>query len=119
MTQMGSNEVHPQVTETLAQFERFKNALEDQMTRTDSGSYTATDETETVEVTINGHQCLTELHIEDGLLRLGAETVQERINEALTKAQSEATEDIAAQRSQLFASLTEITSSLQDAVGLS
>lgn len=113
---MSSKEVHPQVSETLAQLERFNKALEDQMKRTDTGSFTATDETETVEVTINGHRCLTDLHIEDGLLRLGAETVEERINEALLKAQDEASERIQSQQAQLFASLAEITGALQNSV---
>lgn len=115
---MSTNETHPQVTTTLAEFERFTKALEDQMNLTDSSTYTAADETETVEVTINGHRCLTDLHIEQGLLRLGAKTVQQRINEALSNAQLSATEAIQSQQMQLITSLTEITGSLQKSVGL-
>ena len=115
---MSTDETHPQVSATLAEFERFTKALEDQMSLTDTSSYTATDETETVEVTINGHRCLTNLHIEDGLLRLGAKTVQQRINEALTNAQLSATEAIQSQQMQLISSLTEITGSMQKSVGL-
>lgn len=115
---MSTNETHPQVTATLAEFERFTKALEDQMNLTDTSSYTAADETETVEVTINGHRCLTHVHIDEGLLRLGAATVQERINEALTNAQLNATEAIRSQQMQLITSLTEITGSLQKSVGL-
>lgn len=114
---MTSSETHSQVSETLAGLERFNKALEDQMNRTNNGSYMATDETETVEVTINGRRCLTDLHIEDGLLRLGAETVEERVNEALLKAQAGASEAIQSQQAQLISSLTEIAGSLQKAVG--
>ncbi|CQD06373.1 Nucleoid-associated protein YbaB [Mycobacterium europaeum] len=116
---MTSREPHPQVTETLAQFERFNKALEDQMHLTNTESFTASDETETVEVTINGHRCLVDVHIEDGLLRLGAETVQRRINEALANAQAGATEAIQAQQAQLVANLTDILGSLQNTVGMS
>ncbi|BBX64165.1 DNA-binding protein [Mycobacterium saskatchewanense] len=115
---MSSKETHPEAAATLAEFERFTKALEDQINRTNSESFTATDETETVEVTINGHRCLSDLQIEDGLLRLGAATVEERINEALLRAQADATEAIQAQQAQLLASLTEITGSLQRSVGL-
>ena len=114
---MTSSETHPQVAEALAGLERFNKALEDQMSRTNNGSYTATDDAETVEVTISGRRCLTDLHIEDGLLRLGAEPVEERINEALLKAQAGASEAIQAQQAQLVASLSEIAGSLQKAVG--
>jgi DNA-binding protein YbaB len=115
---MTSSETHPQAAEALAGLERFNKALEDQMNRTNNGSYTATDVTETVEVTINGRRCLTDLHIEDGLLRLGAETVQERVNDALLRAQAEASGALQAQQEQLVASLSEIAGSLQKAVDL-
>jgi DNA-binding protein YbaB len=115
---MTGSETHPQVAEALAGLERFNKALEDQMNRTNNGSYTATDETETVEVTINGRRCLTDLHIEDGLLRLGAETVQERVNDALLRAQAEASGALQSQQAQLIASLSEIAGSLQKAVDL-
>jgi DNA-binding protein YbaB len=115
---MNSKDTHPQVTETLAEFERFTKALEDQMRLTDTSSYTASDETETVEVTINGHRCVTDVHIEAGLLRMGAVTVEQRINDALSKAQASASEAIQSQQMQLISSLTEITGSLQKSVGL-
>jgi DNA-binding protein YbaB len=114
-----SAETHPQVTEALAELQKFNKALEDQMNLEDTGFFTATDEAETVEVTINGHRCITGLEIEEGLLRLGAETVGQRINEALHNAQAAASEGLEAQRAQLVASLVDITGSLQRQVGLS
>lgn len=115
---MSNRETHPQVTETMAELERFTKALEDQIALTNTGSFTATDETETVTVTINGHRCLTDLQIEDGLLRLGAETVQQRVNEALLHAQAGASEAMQARQAQLVANISGILGSLQKSVGL-
>lgn len=106
---------HPQVVQALEQLQQLSSALESQMHRSHSQSFTATGEAETVEVAIDGRRCLTALDIHDGLLRLGAQTVQQRVNEALQKAQAGAS---AALQAQLFAALTETAGSLQKAVGL-
>ncbi|WP_231994586.1 YbaB/EbfC family nucleoid-associated protein [Mycobacterium sp. ACS4054] len=113
-----SPDAHPQVAQALEQLHQFSSALESQMRRTHIESFTATDETETVEVTINGQRCIVGLDIEDGLLRLGSHTVQQRINEALHNAQAGASAALRAQQAQLFASLTELAGSLQKTVGL-
>jgi DNA-binding protein YbaB len=104
--------MHPQVAEALEQLRRFNSALEAQMQQTATGSFSASDETETVEVTINGQRCLTGLHIEDGLLRLGAETVEQRINEALGRAQAIATQASQDQQQELMGPLSEVLGSL-------
>ncbi|MEE6138568.1 YbaB/EbfC family nucleoid-associated protein [Mycobacterium sp. 050128] len=83
-----TGQTDPQVTEALQHLQRFISAFEDEAFRTSTETSTATDETETVAVTVNGDRWLTGLQIEHGLLRLGAETVQQRINEALHKAQA-------------------------------
>jgi len=57
-------------------------------------------------------QKFTRLHIEDGLLRLGAETVEQRINEALRIAQSEVDLALEAQQEHLVHKLNEIAGSL-------
>ena len=103
---------HPQVMEALDKLKRFNAALEEQMQQTATGSFTASDETETVDVTINGHRCLTDLRIEDGLLRLGADTVEQRINEALGRAQAAATEATNAQQLALASTLSDVATSL-------
>jgi DNA-binding protein YbaB len=108
---------HPQVSEALEQLQKFSTLLEDQMSRSDTGSFTATDEDETVTATINGHHLLTGLFIEEGLMRLGAETVEQRINEAVRTAQAQATAAITGQQEELIASLFEITGNLAKAVG--
>ena len=61
-------------------------------------AFTAADESDTVEVTLNGHHWLTDVYIEDGLLRLGADVVQGRVNEAVQKASAKAAMSIAADR---------------------
>jgi DNA-binding protein YbaB len=114
-----SPDAHPQVAQALEQLQRFSSALESQMYRANTQTFTATDEAQTVAVTINGHRCLTGLHVEDGLLRLGAKTVQQRVNAALQEAQAGASAALQAQQAQLFASLTDLAGSIQKTVGLS
>jgi len=109
---------HPQVAEALEQLKRFNSALEDQMYQANIESFTGTDEAETVNVTIDGRHALTGLFIEDGLLRLGAQTVEERLNEALRNAQAAATSAITAHQQQVFASLLDMTEQMMKAAGL-
>ncbi|GLE52935.1 YbaB/EbfC family nucleoid-associated protein [Mycobacterium montefiorense] len=111
-------EMHPQVAEALRHAQQFQSALEDQQHRTNTESFTATDESETVEVTLNARLCMTDLHIEDGLLRLGADTVEQRINEAVANAQAAATAAIDAEHEQLIEMVAGIAGSLKEALGL-
>jgi DNA-binding protein YbaB len=87
-----TTETDPRVTEAQQWLEQSISAIEDEQHRADNQSFKATDDANTVEVVINGKRWLTGLYIEPGLLRLGAETVQQRILEALQKAQSDAFE---------------------------
>ena len=107
-------ETHPQVAEAMRQMQLFQSALDDQVRRASTESFTATDETESVEVTINGQRLLTGLDIEDGLLRLGSDAVGDRINEALRNAQAVAGAALEAENQRLVGSLTDIASSLMD-----
>jgi ElaB/YqjD/DUF883 family membrane-anchored ribosome-binding protein len=65
-------------------------------------------------VTLNGHQWLTDVFIEDGLLRLGADTVAARVNEALQNAGATASESMEADRERIDSAVAEITSELND-----
>ncbi|BAX91934.1 YbaB/EbfC family nucleoid-associated protein [Mycobacterium shigaense] len=112
-------QTHPQVAEALRQAQQFESILDDHMRRTDTDTFTATDETETVEVTLNGYLVLTDIIIEPGLLRLGAEVVEKRINEALRNATAAATAANDAGDERLVASLAEITGTLNSVLGLS
>lgn len=102
-------EMHPEVAAVLQQAQRLQSVMDDQLAKMNTESFTATDEAKTVEVTLNGHHWLTGLFIEDGLLRLGADTVEARINEALSNATAKATESIDADRARLNELVAEIT----------
>jgi len=102
-------EMHPEVAAVLQQAQRLQSVMDEQLAKMNTESFTATDEAKTVEVTLNGHHWLTDLFIEDGLLRLGAETVEARINEALGNATAKATESIDADRARLNELVAEIT----------
>ena len=104
-----SEEMHPQVAAVLAQAQRLQSVMDDQLAKMNTQTFTASDETETVEVTLNGHSWLTDVFIEDGLLRLGAETVQARVNEALAKAMEEATSSLDADRERIDSIVADIT----------
>lgn len=107
-----STEAHPQAVEALDQLKRFNSALEDHVHRTTTETYTATDEAESVKVVLDGNRTLTGLYLEEGLLRLGAETVQNRINEALLNAQAAAESGFEANQQQLLATLTDAANEL-------
>lgn len=102
-------EMQPEVAAVLQQAQRLQSVMDEQLAKMNTESFTATDEAKTVEVTLNGHHWLTDLFIEDGLLRLGAETVEARINEALGNATAKATESINADRARLNELVAEIT----------
>ena len=104
-------EMHPEVAAVLQQAQRLQSVMDEQLAKMNTESFTATDEAKTVEVTLNGHHWLTDLFIEDGLLRLGADTVEARINEALGNATAKATESIDADRARLKELVAEITAS--------
>ncbi|BDX29547.1 DNA-binding protein [Mycobacterium antarcticum] len=110
-----TEDMHPQVASVLKQAQRLQSLMDDQLEKMAGESFTATDETETVEVTLNGHHWLTEVFIEEGLLRLGAETVEARVNEALQNAGASAAASMEADRERIDSVVAEITSELNDA----
>ncbi|KUH94546.1 DNA-binding protein [Mycobacterium sp. IS-3022] len=101
--------MHPEVAAVLQQAQRLQSIMDDQLHRMSTQTFTAADETETVEVTLNGHHHLTGAFIEDGLLRLGVETVQQRLNEALQNANAAASASIETDRERIDAAVAEIT----------
>ena len=107
----------PDMDAALQQAQLAQSSLEDFMHAMNTGTFTGTDDARTVEVTINGRQWLTDLYIEDGLLRLGAETVAARLTEAVHSAQAAATAGVEAQQEQLSAKLDDIVATLESQVG--
>ena len=65
--------MHPDVAAVLQQAERLQSLMDEQLHKMNNQTFTATDDAETVVVTLNGHHHLTGTFIADGLLRLGAE----------------------------------------------
>ncbi len=108
-----TDEMHPEVAAVLRQAARLQSLMDEQLQRMNSQTFTATDEAETVEVTLNGHHHLTGTFIADGLLRLGADTVEQRLNEALQNATDAATESIELDRARIDAAVADITTDLQ------
>lgn len=76
--------------------------------------FRGTDEAHTVAVTVDARQRLTGLQIKDGLLRLGADTVAQRINEAILEAQADATVADGAAQERLFDLMDDAAGSLKD-----
>ena len=106
--------MHPEVAAVLRQAQRLQSLMDDQLSKMATESFTATDEAKTVEVTLNGHHRLTDVFIEEGLLRLGADTVAARVNEALQNAGASASLSIEADRERIDSAVADITSELND-----
>ncbi|MCH9733777.1 MAG: YbaB/EbfC family nucleoid-associated protein [Actinomycetia bacterium] len=104
-----THDMHPEVAAVLNQARRLQSLMDEQLDKLDGDSFTAADDGETVEVTLNGHHWLQDVHIQDGLLRLGSEAVEQRLNEALHKAGAEASATIDADRDRIDAVVAEIT----------
>lgn len=102
-------DMHPQVAAVLEQAQRLQAVLDEQLHKMKSERFTATDESESVEVTLNGHHWLTDVVIADGLLRHGANAVQQRLNEALQNATAAATASIEVDRERLAMRIADIT----------
>lgn len=107
-----TEDMHPQVAAVLRNAQRLQSIMDDQLHKMNTETFTATDESKTVEVTLNGHHHLIDVFIEDGLLRLGAKTVEQRLNEALQRATASATTSIEADRERIDAMVAEITTDL-------
>ncbi|MCH9736370.1 MAG: YbaB/EbfC family nucleoid-associated protein [Actinomycetia bacterium] len=106
--------MHPEVSAVLRQARQLQSLMDDQLDKMKNVSFTAADTTDTVEVTLNGHLWLKDVYIQDGLLRLGAETVEQRVNEALVNAGEEASASIEADRERIDAAVAEITAEMSD-----
>lgn len=107
-----TDDMHPEVASVLRQAQQLQELMDGQLAKMNSETFTATDAARTVEVTLNGHHWLTGVFIEDGLLRLGAEVVEDRLNEALRNATAMATESITADRERIDEAVAEITGEL-------
>jgi DNA-binding protein YbaB len=108
-----TDNMHPEVAAVLRQAAQLQSLMDEQLHKMNNQTFTATDEAETVEVTLDGHHHLTGTFIADGLLRLGAQTVEQRVNEALQNATAVATESSELDRERIDAAVADITADLQ------
>lgn len=104
-----TGEMHPQVAAVLAQAQQLQSIMDEQLHKMKHRTFTASDEAETVEVTLDGHHQLTSVHIEEGLLRLGVPVVEQRLNEALQNATEAAAAAIDADRERIDEQVAELT----------
>ncbi len=109
-----TDDMHPEVSAVLAQARRLQSLMDDQLDKMANDSFTASDEADSVEVTLNGHHWLKDVYMRDGLLRLGAEAVEQRVNQALQKASAEASARIDEDRRRIDAVVAEITAEMAD-----
>lgn len=106
-----------QVADVLRHAQHIQSAMDEQLYQLNTNSFRGTDDSKTVAVTIDGRQRLTDLFIQDGLLRLGAETVAQRVNEAIGNAQATATAADEAEQQRFFALMDDAAGSLKGILG--
>lgn len=104
-----TDDIHPEVAAPLTDARRLVSIMDDQLHKMNSATFIAADDSETVEVTLNGHRQLTGVAIRDGLLRLGAETVEQRLNEALRNATDAASASMVADQKRIDELLDHLT----------
>jgi DNA-binding protein YbaB len=112
-----SNDMHPLMAEVMRQSDQFQTLLESRTRQIKNEKFTGTDEARTVQVTLDGRQWLTDLYIEDGLLRLGLATVAQRVNEAMWNAQATASAAGEDENRQFIDSLNGFGGPLDELVG--
>ncbi|MCK0177026.1 MULTISPECIES: YbaB/EbfC family nucleoid-associated protein [Mycobacteriaceae] len=101
--------MHPAVAAVLRQARELQSIMDAQLQKMNTDTFTGSDASRTVEVTLDGHHQLTDVYIADGTLRLGAQTVEARLNEALQNATEAATAAIEADRERIDAMVAELT----------
>lgn len=112
-----STEMDSPMAEVMRHTQHIQSALDDRLHQLNTKSFDGLDEAKTVAVTLDGRQRLTGVRIKDGLLRLGAETVAQRINEAIHNAKTAATASDEAEEQRLAELVDGVNSSLNDMVG--
>lgn len=102
-----TEQIDPRVAAVLHQAELLQAVMDTQLRKVNTETFSATDDTGTVKVTLNAEQQMVDVHIENGLLRrLGAATIQQRLNHALRNASATATAATLADQQRLDTILT-------------
>ena len=111
-----ADQAEQQVRQVLQQTEEVQSTLDEFQHRMNNDTFAGTDEDRTVQVTLNLRRWVKGVYIEDGLLRLGAATVAQRLNEALQNAQKEVQVVLGKRQEELFERLGSLTESLQETI---
>jgi DNA-binding protein YbaB len=106
--------MRPEVEQLLQQWNSVLSILDEQVERMRTEAFAVSDQTRTVEATVNGHLRLVDLRIDPGILGLGAREVSERINEALSEATDFANENVDAEVNELESRVVEALAELRD-----
>ena len=112
-----STDNHAQVAEVLRHAQHIQSAMDEQLHQLNTRSFKGTDAAKTVAATVDGRQRLTDLYLQDGLLRLGTQTVAQRINEAMVNAQAAATAADEAEQQRFFELMDGAAGSLKGILG--
>lgn len=92
--------------------------LDEQVRRMRAVSFVVSDQTGTVEVTMNGQRHLTDLFIDPGILGFGARELTDRINEAIAAATDLAEEWFEADLGDLETRVADALAKLRDLPGV-
>ncbi|WP_096284202.1 YbaB/EbfC family nucleoid-associated protein [Mycobacterium ahvazicum] len=106
--------MRPEVEQLLQQWNSVLSLLDEQVERMRTEAFAVSDQTGTVEVTVNGQLRLVDLRIDPGIMGLGAREVSERINEALSEAMVFANENVDAEVGELESRVVEALAKLRD-----
>ncbi|MEM6105147.1 YbaB/EbfC family nucleoid-associated protein [Mycobacterium sp. 050272] len=106
--------MRPEVEQLLRHWNSVLSLLDEQVERMRTEAFAVSDQTGTVEVTVNGQLRLVDLRIDPGILGLGAREVSQRINEALSEAMVFANENVDAEVGELESRVVEALAKLRD-----
>lgn len=106
--------MRPEVEQLLRHWNSVLSLLDEQVERMRTEAFAVSDQTGTVEVTVNGQLRLVDLRIDPGILGLGAREVSQRINEALSEAVVFANENVGAEVGELESRVVEALAKLRD-----
>ncbi|CQD07714.1 Nucleoid-associated protein YbaB [Mycobacterium lentiflavum] len=106
-----------QLDDVLRHAQHMQSAMDEQLHQLNTRSFQGRDEAKTVAATVDGRQRLTDLHIQDGLLRLGPQVVAQRVNEAMANAQAAVTAADEAEQQRFFELMDDAAGSLKGILG--
>ncbi len=105
---------HPEIARMVRHFDSVRSLLDEQVARMHAESFVASDQTGTVEVTVDGYLRLVDLHLDPRIVNLGAQEVATRINEALSAATQFASDCVAADVDDLEGRVADVLATMEE-----